>query len=135
MRDGRESDARLTRPVVHKLRSLCLSFPETTERSSWGHPNFRAGKRAFATFEIVGGRPSIAFRLPPASVDLLLRRKHLFVTPYGRGQWVSLWADGSVDWTFVAELLQRSYRTVALKRMLHALDRTVIRTPAPPAPR
>ena len=83
MRDGRGSDARLTRPVVNRLRSLCLSFPETTERSSWGHPNFRAGKRTFATFEIVGGRPSIAFRLPSVNVDLLLRRKQFFVTPYG----------------------------------------------------
>ena len=129
MSDGRESDARLTRPVTHKLRSLCLSFPETTERSSWGHPNFRAGTRAFATFEIVRGRPSIAFRLPPASVDRLLRRKQFFVTPYGRGQWVSLWADGSVDWRLVAKLLQRSYRTIALRRMLNALDRTGKRAP------
>ena len=123
MRGARGSDARLTRPVVHKLRSLCLSFPETSESSSWAHPNFRAGKRTFATFEVVDCRPSIAFRLDPVDVDRLLRRKQFFATPYGRGQWVSLWADRSVDWRFVAELLQRSYRTIALKRMVDALDR------------
>ena len=119
----------MTRPVVHKLRSLCLSFPETSESSSWGHPNFRAGKRTFATCEIVDRRPSIAFRLDPVDVDLLLRRKQFFTTPYGRGEWVSVWADGSVEWRFVAELLQRSYRVVALKRMLNALDFTDKRTP------
>src|SRR6266542_1587130 len=113
----------LSRPVVLRLRSLCLSFPETTETLSWGHPNFRAGKRTFATFEIVKGRPSIAFRLDPAGVRVLLHKKNFFVTPYGQGRWVSAWVDGSVDWKLVAGLLERSYRTVALKRMLQTLDR------------
>jgi hypothetical protein len=48
-----------SRPVVERLRSLCLTLPETSERSSWGHPNFRAGRKTFAAFEIVRGRPSI----------------------------------------------------------------------------
>ena len=108
--------------VVRRLRTLCLALPETTERNSWGHPNFRAGARTFATFEIVKGRPSMAFRLPPADVGRLLQRKGFFDTPYGRGQWVSVWVDGRVDWTMVNDLVGRSYRTVALKRMLKALE-------------
>jgi predicted DNA-binding protein (MmcQ/YjbR family) len=104
------------------LRELCLSLPETSERASWGHPNFRAGKRTFVTFEVFNGRPSIAFRLNPVDVDLLLRRKQFFATPYGRGQWVSLQADGSVNWRFVAQLVHRSYRTIATKRMILALQ-------------
>ena len=36
-----------SRPVVTKLRALCLAFPETSEVSFWGHPNFRAGRRTF----------------------------------------------------------------------------------------
>ena len=37
----------MTSPVgiLQRLRLLCLSFPETSERSSWGHPNFRAGRK------------------------------------------------------------------------------------------
>ena len=54
--------------------------------------------------------------------DRLLRRKAFFVTPYGRGLWVSMWADEAIDWKLVADLLQRSYRAVALKRMIAALD-------------
>jgi predicted DNA-binding protein (MmcQ/YjbR family) len=110
------------RPVVRKLRSICLAFPETTEKASWGHPNFRAGKRTFAAFEIVGGRPSIAFRLPPSEIASLLRRKPFFATPYGRNLWASVWADRTLDWKVVDSLLRKSYRTVALKRMIKALD-------------
>ena len=108
--------------ALHRLRTLCLSFPEATEASSWGHPNFRAGKRTFATFERVDGRPSIAFRLDRTDVDRLLHRKQFFTTPYGRGQWVSIWADTTIDWQCVGDLLGRSYRGVALKRMIAALD-------------
>ncbi len=97
-------------------------MPECTETSSWGHPNFRAGKRTFAAFEWISGRPSVAFRLSPTDVDLLLRRKGFFATPYGRGQWVSTWADAAVDWGLVQHLLEQSYRLVALKRMVAALD-------------
>jgi predicted DNA-binding protein (MmcQ/YjbR family) len=109
-------------PVLHRLRALCLQLPETSESASWGHPNFRAGKRTFATFEIVSGRPSIAFRMDHADIQRLLRRRQFFPTPYGRGQWVSAWADTALDWTFITDLLQRSYRTVALKRMIGALE-------------
>ncbi len=111
------------RPIVSRLRKLCLSLPETSERASWGHPNFRAGKRTFVAFEVFKGKPSIAFRLDPVKVDRLLRNKRFFATPYGRGHWVSLEADGRVNWGLVADLVDRSYRTVATKRMVDLLDR------------
>jgi predicted DNA-binding protein (MmcQ/YjbR family) len=108
--------------TLAKLRSLCLSLPETSESASWGHPNFKAGKKVFVAFERVKARPSIAFRLDPDEVDRLLRRKQFFATPYGRGQWASLWADDRLDWRAVEALVERSYRVVALKRMLAALE-------------
>jgi predicted DNA-binding protein (MmcQ/YjbR family) len=122
MRGAGEAARRSSRPVVQRLRSLCLSLPETTETSSWGHPNFRAGKKTFAAFEIVKGRPSIAFRLDPADVERLLRRRPFFMTPYGRGSWVSFWVDGRVSWKLVADLVHRSYQTVALKRLVSRAD-------------
>jgi predicted DNA-binding protein (MmcQ/YjbR family) len=108
--------------VLQRLRALCLSFPETSERASWGHPNFRAGKKTFAAFERVKGRPSIAFRLDRGDVARLLRRKQFFATPYGRDLWISIWADTRLDWRLIRNLLQRSYRVVALKRMIAALE-------------
>jgi predicted DNA-binding protein (MmcQ/YjbR family) len=110
--------------VLQRLRDLCLSLPETSETDSWGHPNFRAGKRTFVAFEWIKERPSIAFRLGAADVDLLARRSGFFVTPYGRGQWVSVWADQRLDWRLVNDLVLRSYRLVALKRMMAALEAT-----------
>ena len=113
-----------TADVLQRFRALCLAFPEASERSSWGHPNFRAGRKTFAAFERVKGRPSLAFRLDRIEVDRLLRRKGFFMTPYGRGLWVSVWADVPPDWNAITDLLQRSYRTVALKRMIAALGKS-----------
>jgi predicted DNA-binding protein (MmcQ/YjbR family) len=108
--------------VLQRFRALCLSFPEASERSSWGHPNFRAGRKTFAAFERVKGRPSMAFRLERPDVARMVRRKPFFATPYGRGLWISMWADTQLDWRLIGSLLQRSYRVVALKRMIAALE-------------
>jgi len=108
--------------AADRVRRLCLALPETSERSAWGHPVFKAGTKTFAAIEPVEGRLSIAFRLEPLDVDLLLTRRSFFVTPYGRGQWVSIWADAALDWPLITRLVERSYRVVALQRMLKTLD-------------
>ena len=81
------------RPVFSRLRQFCLALPETRETAVWGHPNFRAGKRTFCAFELIGGRPSIAFRVTAAEAKQLARKRHFFSTPYGRGVWVSRWLE------------------------------------------
>jgi predicted DNA-binding protein (MmcQ/YjbR family) len=109
--------------ALARLRGICLGLPEVTETDSWGHPNFRAGKRTFAAFEWIKGRPSIAIRLGSEGADaILLSRNTFFATPYGRGQWVSVWADTKPDWRLLRDLIGQGYRTVALKRMIRALD-------------
>jgi predicted DNA-binding protein (MmcQ/YjbR family) len=105
-----------------RLRALALSFPEAREMATWGHPNFCAGNRTFAAYERVGGRPSIAFRGNRADIRRLMGRGPFFLTPYGRGQWVSVWVDGPLNWSVIADLLDRAYRLVALKRMIQALE-------------
>ena len=107
-----------------RLRKLCLAYPETSETDSFGHPNFRAGKRTFATFERIGGRPTLAIRLGAETEAFLMQHRGAFASPYGRGQWVSLPADEAIDWTLVEQLLESAYRGVALRRMLTALDAT-----------
>jgi predicted DNA-binding protein (MmcQ/YjbR family) len=114
--------------TLERVRRLCLALPEARETVAWGHPVFKAGPKTFAAIEPVKGRPSIAFRLEPVDVDLLLKRPPFFVTPYGRGLWVSAWADAPLDWPLISSLVERSYRTVALRRMVKALD-----DDAPPA--
>lgn len=109
--------------LIKRFRALCLGLPETSETSSWKHPNFRAGKKTFATVEWFKGRPSFAFRLGAKGVQELHQDdSRTFLTPYGRGEWLSIWIDQPVDWRLVKSLVDRSYRAVALKRMIAALD-------------
>jgi predicted DNA-binding protein (MmcQ/YjbR family) len=112
-----------TEKVIARLRKQCLDLPETVETDSWGHPNFRAGKRTFAAYETINGRPSVAVRLDSDDSDmLLLHHRNFFATPYGKGKWVSIWADEALDWPLLKDLIERAYRKVALKRMIAALD-------------
>ena len=78
--------AKGTAGALDRLRTLCLSYPETSEASSWGRPHFRAGKKTFLAFEQVGGRPSIALRLPPSEIERLLTvlRHSLRARPVGQ---------------------------------------------------
>jgi len=108
--------------MLRRLRALCLSLPETSETDSWGHPNFRAGKRTFAAFEWIRGRPSVALHLGGEDADaFLLSHREAFPTPYGRGKWISVWADTELDWDYLHGIVLQAYRSVALKRMIARL--------------
>ncbi len=110
--------------LLVKLRAFCLALPETSETDSFGHPNFRAGKRTFAVYEHYKGRASLAVKLPRPDGQALLADPRFYVTPYsGNHGWVSLWVDSPVSWTLVEDLVLKSYREVALRRMLSALER------------
>ena len=108
--------------VLTRVRSLCLSLPETTETGSWGHPNFRAGRRTFVTYEWIQKRPSIAFRLNPADVVKYAGVRGFIRTPYGRDEWISMKADGRMNWRLAKELIIKSYKLVALTRMIQTLE-------------
>jgi predicted DNA-binding protein (MmcQ/YjbR family) len=108
--------------VLRRARAFCLALPETREQSSWGHPNFRAGKRTFVTFEWIKGNPSLAIRLGRNGVRQYAKARGTFLTPYGRGEWLSFKVDGQLNWRLMQTLIVEGYRAVALKRMLTALD-------------
>ena len=110
-------------PLLSRVRKLCLSLPETSEASSWGHPAFRAGKRTFVTFEHVEGVDTIAFYLHPFDVEGLQGRAGFARTPYGQGRWLSLRIRPRPRWPDVEGLVLKSYRQVALKRMLLKLEK------------
>jgi len=111
------------RSILARLRKICLRLPETRETVKWGHPTFEAGKKIFAVLDRYGGRPCIAFRAPLEKVDELLADERFKEAPYAaRFGWVCLDADGRIDWAEVDQLVQASYRLVALKRMLVALE-------------
>ncbi|WP_382303737.1 MmcQ/YjbR family DNA-binding protein [Herbiconiux sp. UC225_62] len=110
--------------VVDRLRALCADYPESVEIESWGRPSFRAGKKIYALAGAMMDRPhSLVFKPDPLEHPVLLERSDVFVPPYfGPSGWLAIDLDDSTDWTFVAELIDTSYRQVALKRQLSALE-------------
>src|SRR4029450_3913865 len=91
--------------VLAKLREVLLAFPGAYETTTWGHPNFRAGKRIFAAFhEDRSGVPCIWPRVDPMAAPLLADDPRILPSAHGGARWVGVRADGRVDWPFVREL-------------------------------
>jgi hypothetical protein len=112
-------------PFLGDLRSICLALPETAEVEAWGRPTFRAGKKIFAVFS--GSSEdgySVIFKPDSDERPALVGDARFYVPPYfGPGGWLALdFSAAPVDWSEVAELVETSYRQVALKRMVKALD-------------
>ena len=113
---ARPSPAAFDRPIVDRLRRLALALPETTETASWGHPNFRAGKKIFAAFhEDSSGVPCIWLRVEPGDARILLEDPRFLPSKHGGDRWVALRADGPIDWRFLRELARDSHALVAPK--------------------
>lgn len=108
-----------------ELREICLALPEAVEKEAWGRPTFRAGKKLFAVFSGTEERPhGMVFKPDPPERAALVADPRFYAPPYfGPSGWLALDFDAApVDWQEVAELVDASYRQVALKRMLAALD-------------
>src|SRR5690349_1151370 len=102
--------------AYEKVRTLCLSLMGTTETTSWGHPNFRAARRAYVTLETHKDRPTIAFRLEADQVRDLCSEGVFFPTPYGKGLWASIYADAPLSWRLVRSLIRQSYELTHAKQ-------------------
>lgn len=98
--------------VLERVRKLCLSLPDVVETQSWGHPNWKAGKRLFAAFNQYRGHDCIAFLAEVGFRDVLVKDERFFDGGYGRGDktWVCLKAEGRLDWKEVERLLAQSHQ-------------------------
>jgi predicted DNA-binding protein (MmcQ/YjbR family) len=111
-------------PLIVRLRAVCLPYPEAVEVNVWGRPTFRAGKKIF----VVAGSSlevplSIVFKPDPDDEPALRQDARIFSPPYfGASGWLAIELDRVDDWSEIAELVDASYRLVALKRQLAALD-------------
>jgi predicted DNA-binding protein (MmcQ/YjbR family) len=112
-------------PLLQRVRELCLAFPEAVEVQAWGRPTFRAGKKIFVTAGSSMDRPhSIVFKPDPEERLALVEDRRFFVPPYfGPAGWLAIDFDPpDTDWAELAELVETSYRQVALRRQLTALE-------------
>lgn len=110
-------------PELPRVRRVCLSLPETSERLSHGAPTFFIReRRAFVTFHDDhhgDGRLAIWCAAPDGAQEILVDAKprQFFVPPYvGHRGWVGLRLDQGPDWDEVAEIIEGAYAAVGRKR-------------------
>jgi predicted DNA-binding protein (MmcQ/YjbR family) len=112
--------------ALDRLRAVCLAFPEAVEVLAWGRPTFRAGKKIFVTAGAHMDRPhTIVFKPDPEERRALVEDPRFFIPPYyGPAGWLAVdFGTAETDWAELAELVETSYRQVALQRQLAELDR------------
>ena len=113
-------------PLSERVRSICMAYPEAAEVLAHGRCTFRAGKRQFA---IVGAAHddvgAVEFIPDESERHALLERDDVFIPPYeGAYGWLAIRVEAdSGDWDLLGELIDTSYRAVALQRQRRALDR------------
>lgn len=107
---------------LSRLRRICLSFPETSERRSHGEPAwFVREKRAFVTYSDHHHDDRLAFWCAgaPGAQEVLVEAEpgRFFRPPYvGHRGWVGVWLDVEVDWEQVEDLVREAYRVAAERR-------------------
>jgi hypothetical protein len=102
-----------------------MTYPEAAEVEAWGRPTFRAGKKVFLLFAAAMDNPyTIVFKPSEDDRPAYLQDDRFFIPKYwGPGGWLAMPVESpETDWTEVAELIDASYREVALARQLRALD-------------
>jgi predicted DNA-binding protein (MmcQ/YjbR family) len=111
--------------VVKELRAICLSFPETTEDTQFGHPVWRAGRKVFAQAYCYRAdrKLQLGFWVGVDQQSLLIRDKQFSIPAYmGHNGWIALDVTTDANWNEIRSLASFSYRHFALSRMLKALD-------------
>ncbi len=108
-----------------RLRSICLRFPEATEKPFGGHtaPSFRVRDKLFLTRSEDGGH--LMCKALPGVQEILVASDpdRFFVPPYlGAKGWIGIRVDAGLDWDELGELAEESYRLIAPKRLVARLD-------------
>lgn len=114
-----------------EVREIALGFPEATEKVSHGRPGFFVGKM----FAMYGGSTKetgdmtavphcVMVKVGESDRAALSADDRFFRPAYlGASGWLGLdFTRAGVDWAEVRELVDASYRLVAPRRLVRALD-------------
>ena len=115
---------------LSRLRAICLSFPEVTERPSHSAPTFFVrDKKSFVMLWADGHHqnqfPHLWCAAPPGAQEELVETEpaRFFRPPYvGHRGWLGVRLDGRVDWTEIDEICRDAYRVIAPKTLVALLD-------------
>lgn len=119
--------------LLAQVRDLALDLPEAEERESHGSPGWRTGGKSGKYFAYFAdqhhGSANIALIVKASGQDELLalceQAPDTYFKPayYGASGWIGLILNRpGVDWEHIGEWLQRSWRSVAPKRLTTLLD-------------
>ena len=119
-----------TTTPLDRLRSVCLSFPESHEVEAWGEPTFRVKNKVFAMYASPdthhgAGRPGVWIKSAHITQDMLVRAQpaRYFVPPYaGKSGWFGAYLDKRPNWRELTDLLWDGYRLAAPKTLLARLE-------------
>lgn len=115
----------LPEAALKRLRAICRDLPGAVETVTWGHPTFKAGKKAFAVLEPYQGEFAIAFKASFADQAALTMQPRFYITPYsGKHGWTSLRLVGKLNWREIRDLVHDAYRLVAPKHATRVFDAT-----------
>lgn len=125
MARGAASPSAVSRALA-QLRRACRGLPEAMETLTFGHPTFQAGKgRTFAVLDDheQPGFLCLVVKLAPQAQQKLVDERRFFPSKFGsKHGWTAMRVEAGDDWTLAGQLVRDSYRRVALKRMVAALD-------------
>jgi len=115
---------RVNQDFISALREVCSNYPEVEERSQFGNPAFKAGKKTFAVVYLFEGLLALQLWVGMAAQQPLIEGDNRFRVPAyaGHNGWIDMIPGAHPNWDEIAALLQTSYRHFALKRMVSALD-------------
>ena len=107
---------------VERVRRISLALPEAEERQTWGHPTFRVRDKIFV---IVGDDDRMALKAPPGAQPVLVNAApdRFYVPAYvGHKGWVGIVLEERADWHEIEQLIRRSYRMTAPKKLIAGLE-------------
>jgi hypothetical protein len=116
--------------ALGRLRSICLSLPETAEVEAWGEPTFRVKGKIFAMHASSGthhgaGRPAVWILAVHSDQDMAIRTRpdRYFKPPYvGPSGWIGAYLDKRPPWNEIEALLREAWRRRAPKRLAAQLE-------------
>lgn len=111
-----------SRDPYERIRAICSSLPEVTERDSHGEATSFVGKRVFVTSadRHHDDRRAVWIAAPDGVQETLVEwdPARFFRPPYvgGRG-WVGVYLDVAVDWDELDARIVDAYRLIAPRRL------------------
>jgi hypothetical protein len=115
--------------ILKRVRSLCLGFPEATERLSHGAPTFFVrDKKTFVMYHDDhhgDGRLALWCPAPAGAQTMFVESdpRSFFVPAYvGHRGWIGVRLDTGLEWDTVTDMVEEAYRAVAPSRLVALLD-------------